>query len=190
MFNILKYKNKINYRVIDNFLLANDFQNLTEKILADDFPWYFRNTKVGNQWKSLNSKSDNCLLSKFDYQFVHPFATNDIIRSNHINMLDPIFNKLGLIKKLRIKANLTPRTHKLIQYDFHRDTDEACYTSVFYINENDGYTIFSNGEKVKSIPNRILIFNSKELHAGSSCSNAKARIVINFNFISKFKFNI
>ena len=56
-------------------------------------------------------------------------------------------------------------------------------TAIFYCNTNDGYSLFKDGTKVKSIKNRIVIFNNDIYHTGTTCTNEKIRSVINFNFI-------
>ena len=55
-------------------------------------------------------------------------------------------------------------------------------TSIFYVNTNDGYTKFKDGTKVKSIANRMLTFPANMKHCGTSCTNERRRIVINFNY--------
>ena len=35
-------------------------------------------------------------------------------------------------------------------------------TGIYYINTNDGYTAFKDGDKVKSVANRIVLFQSME----------------------------
>ena len=66
--------------------------------------------------------------------------------------------------------------------DFPTDSDFKFTTGILYINDNDGYTIFENGEKVDSVRNRYVEFASDIRHSGSSCTNQKRRLVINFNY--------
>ena len=42
--------------------------------------------------------------------------------------------------------------------------------------------VFKKGGKVKSVANRMVIFNSSLEHTGFSCTDEKIRIVINFNW--------
>ena len=57
-------------------------------------------------------------------------------------------------------------------------------TAIFYINSNNGFTLFeSDNQKVESIENRLVIFDSFERHSGTNCTDEKYRAVINFNFI-------
>jgi hypothetical protein len=53
---------------------------------------------------------------------------------------------------------------------------------VYYINTNNGWTEFKKGGKVKSVENRMLIFDSSLEHMGVTCTDQKSRVVINFNY--------
>ena len=55
-------------------------------------------------------------------------------------------------------------------------------TGVLYMNNCNGYTKFKNGEKVLSEENKYVEFNSNLEHTGSSCTDEKRRVVINFNY--------
>ena len=55
-------------------------------------------------------------------------------------------------------------------------------TSIFYINTNNGYTKFENGEKVESVANRMVTFSTNLKHTGTSCTDERTRVVINFNY--------
>ena len=65
----------------------------------------------------------------------------------------------------------------------HTDTDLKSHkTSVFYVNTNNGGTIFQNGKKTKSKANRLVEFDSHQKHAAVDCTDQKVRVVINFNY--------
>ena len=73
-----------------------------------------------------------------------------------------------------------------IKYPMHTDTDLKSHkTSVFYLNTNNGGTIFQNGKKVISKANRLVEFDSHQSHAGVDCTDQKVRVVINFNYTKK-----
>ena len=84
---------------------------------------------------------------------------------------------------IRINDNLTPRTvfHREMS-GYHIDVSLPGNTSILYINTNNGYTQFKNGDKVKSVANRMVTFDSQKLHSGISCTNQKMRVVLNFNY--------
>ena len=57
-----------------------------------------------------------------------------------------------------------------------------CFTSILYLNTNDGYTEFENGTKIESIENRLITFPLSYRHTGTTCTNNPFRVVINFNY--------
>ena len=68
----------------------------------------------------------------------------------------------------------------------HRDVEvisQEQKTGIFYLNSNDGYTFFENGEKIKSVENRMVIFPSSLYHAGTTHTDAQYRCVVNMNWI-------
>jgi hypothetical protein len=43
--------------------------------------------------------------------------------------------------------------------------------------------MFENNLKVESVGNRMVMFDASKQHASTDCTNAKARVNINFNFL-------
>ena len=66
--------------------------------------------------------------------------------------------------------------------NFFSDPYQHTKTAVFYINTNNGWTEFKKGGKVKSVANRIVIFDSKLEHSGVTCTDENKRVVMNFNY--------
>ena len=89
---------------------------------------------------------------------------------------------------LRIKANLQPKTPKIEFTPWHHDIDignklkEDVSTCILYMNTNNGYTELEDGTKIESIENRFAIFSNTLKHRGTTCTDDKKRVVINFNF--------
>ena len=50
------------------------------------------------------------------------------------------------------------------------------------LNTCNGYTKFKKSGKVKSVANRMVIFDSNLEHQGVTCTDKKRRVVINFNY--------
>ena len=50
------------------------------------------------------------------------------------------------------------------------------------MNTCNGWTEFEKGGKVKSVENRIVIFDSNLKHQGVTCTNEQRRVLINFNY--------
>ena len=57
-------------------------------------------------------------------------------------------------------------------------------TSILYLNTNNGYTEFEDGTKVESVANRFISFPIETKHRGTSCTDKKIRVVINFNYLT------
>ena len=56
-------------------------------------------------------------------------------------------------------------------------------TAIFYLNTCNGYTKFrKSGKKIKTVANRMVIFDSNLEHAAFSQTDEKVRVVINFNY--------
>lgn len=120
-----------------------------------------------------------------DFQFTHTFFDNNRgFVSEGPHGLRRLIECINPNVWIRIKANLRMRTDKVRISQMHTDNNiSASTTSIYYINDNDGRTTFENGSYVESRKNRFLTFPSYLKHAGSTCSDKKERLVINFNYI-------
>ena len=179
--------------IIDNFLDQNEFDELQKLILLNvrdkfsypppdmpPFAWYYNDSIVGGR----HYKQD---INKF--QFTHMFYVDDQPQSAFYFSLIPILKKLDATSIMRVKANLLTRTSEIVQNAFHVDLDgipeekmKQCTTSIFYMNTNNGYTKFEDGTIVESVANRMVTFPADMPHTGSSCTDDKIRVVINFNY--------
>lgn len=158
--------------VIDNYLPEEIFKPIQGMFFSDQFPWYWNDAKSNYQEYSCK-ELDN-------YQFTHKFY--DQYTKCSTGNIDQIIQKLNPNAIVRIKANLNPKTNKIIKYGFHVDTKIECKTAIYYLNTNNGFTEFISGEKVKSLENRMVIFDSQLKHTGTSCTDQKRRVVLNFNY--------
>ena len=169
--------------VIDDFLPEDDFSSLKQSLLSPNFNWNFNDTIA-----SANSNPDN-------FQFVHNFfsITNPYLEkplSKQSYILKPLLFKLQPHHILRVKANLRPRTPSPVLSDWHTDLNLNQTTAIFYLNSNNGYTLFKDNTKVYSVQNRILIFDGHLQHCGASCTDQKARVLININYLPGLVDNI
>lgn len=168
--------------IIDNFLELDDFKHLQKTVLGMDFPWKYATSIIG----PTDSSGNKVDYHDYDFQFVHLFYSGNLWHSDEYEILGPVLNKLNPIALVRIKANMGVRTHERISHGFHVDIGcmkEDVITGVYYINSNDGKTIFESGEEVDSVANRMVLFRGDKVHTGTTCTNRKVRCVINFNFI-------
>ena len=161
--------------IVDNYLDKTSFKLLNEAMNSDMFPWFFNDYK-------LNPDTDDDSL--FNYQLTHVFYKDFKINSNYFDTLYPLILKMNVKALVRIKANLLTRTPKIVVNDYHVDHDKKNWnTSIFYINTNNGYTEFKDGTIISSVANRLITFPSEMAHRGTSCTDEKSRVVINFNWM-------
>lgn len=157
--------------VYDDFINKTSLENIQENMLFGNFPWFY------NPFVTYQDEEEE------GFQFQHSFYNYFSPKSDYIYLIDQIIEKINPVAIVRIKANLLTKSSSNIIHPFHRDFDFKCKTAVFYVNTNNGFTIFENGKKIESVENRIVIFDSNENHAGSTCTDEKCRVVINFNYI-------
>ena len=163
--------------VIDNFLEIQSFQNLQNIMFGKDFCWNY------------NEGIDYSDEEGDKFQFTHTFYKTDTGPVFfQYGMLSNVFNKIKPKEIYRIKANLLTKTPEIEVNTFHNDIDDLGIvpwtTSILYMNTNNGYTEFENGAKVESIENRMVVFPAEMKHRGTSCTDEKVRVVINFNYLT------
>jgi hypothetical protein len=169
--------NKFDYEVIDNFLDNNIFCKIKNSIINNsDFPWFFS-----------NGVSD--INSDDGHYFFHIFYNTYEPRSDRCKIVEPILNKINPTALVKIKANFYPTTKEIVQHNFHVDVGDiygkpiSHSGCIFYLNTNNGKTIFKNGIEINSIENRVLFFNPSFLHKSTTCTDNKiGRFNINFNY--------
>jgi hypothetical protein len=166
-------------KIEDNFLDQTAFNELQAFMMGSDCGWHYNDFKVNNKD-----------IDKF--QFVQIFYIHASPSSPDLVKLKSIIDIINPIAVIRIKANLLTKTPNIIENEFHIDLNDLSEeklkqvtTSIFYVNTNNGYTKFEDGTKVESVANRMITFPSNMKHTGTSCTDEKTRIVINFNYFSK-----
>jgi hypothetical protein len=174
--------------IIDNLLSEDDFFKIKEYFIGNfsKLPWFYSDSVVYDHDSEIGKKE---IEDIFNFQFVHTFYDKHVPSSNHISIIEPIYDKIvdkyKFVAFMRIKANLLTNNRKEKIFPFHVDFNGfKGKTAIFYINTNNGKTIFENGEKIDSIENRLVIFDSKLEHTGTTCSDQSTRCLINFNFFA------
>ena len=158
----------MNIKIIDDFLKIDEFNNLKNIFLSDDFDWCFNSY--------INTKED-----KDKFQFTHFFFENTTVYSRHLHLLKPILKKLNCKALIRAKLNLTTQTDKQIIYGYHNDFDNN-KTAIMYFNTTNGKTYFKDYNSVDCVENRLIKFDSNLKHSGSSCTDKLRRVVLNINY--------
>jgi len=155
--------------IYKNFLDKKEFAKVKEKIMSANFPWYFND--------GINKIPDK------NFQFTFIFLDENGINCSEkiMNVINPILKKIKYNKLRAVKANLLTQTKNTIEHGFHTDQSKGT-TGIFYMNNCNGYTKFKDGTKIKSEENKYVEFNSTLQHTGSSCTDKKRRVVLNFNY--------
>ena len=160
------------FKIIDNYLTKKNYLILKTLMESDTFPWYYNHSKV---FKLDSGKK------LFEYQLVHIFYVENKVNSNFFSELNPIIEKLKPLSLIRIKANLNPITNNLIEFSEHQDQDFKCKAAIYYLNDNDGYTMIGKN-KIESKANRMVLFDANKKHYGTNSTNCNNRMLINFNY--------
>jgi len=158
--------------IYKNFLPKDMFKILKDNMMGEYFPWYFNSY--------INNKKDNK-----DFQFTFTFFKNDQYQcwGQWKDIIALVLKNIKYKKMNRIKANLVTKTSKIIERERHIDQNKGT-TGILYLNNCNGYTKFENGKKVSSEENKYVEFDSSLKHTGTSCTDKKRRVVINFNYES------
>tara|TARA_B100000131_G_C17875639_1_gene516104 strand:+ start:60 stop:572 length:513 start_codon:yes stop_codon:yes gene_type:complete len=163
----------------DDFLPRDEWTVIKDALCGDNFPWYWTDEVLNKDREDLHP----ILCEKeYNFQFFHEMYSNNHVNSQQLYILSPILNALNIRALVRVKANLNTRTEQIVRHGMHTDYDYDCTTAIYYVNSNDGYTEFESGEKVQSIENRLVIFPTQTLHSGTTCTDTKKRVIVNFNY--------
>jgi hypothetical protein len=159
--------------IYDNFLDEFDFARIQATLLGKDFPWFY-------QSETCYEELPNDLN---DFQFTHIFYIDGEPKSHLFPLIQPIMSKLDAMAFMRIKANLTTISPIVRPGIFHRDyLNDSVITSLFYLQNTNGGTLFENGDRVDCVENRLITFSGPLEHAPEYSSDTKTRCVINFNY--------
>lgn len=170
--------------VEDDYLPTDQFNKLYKDFIDDDLidnakiPWFYL-----PRITSLPTYTNN---TPTDYQLIHIFYYEKGI-SPLYPTIKPLIDKLSPHQLIKIKANLRPKTPEFNLSKYHTDnTFQGGYTSIYYINDNDGYTQFqSNNQIIKSKANRLITFPNYLKHRGTSPTNTNVRMLININYFKR-----
>ncbi len=193
-------------KIIDNFLDQDVYDKVKiglmggengEEVDVSGFPWIYNDVI---DWPG--EEQDG-------FCFIHMFYNDDIPMSPFLEVVDPILSKIKRTALIRVKANLLTRTPEIVKNNLHHDvgyfdqiegppysftdveesqrtySDEKLghiTTAIFYVNTNNGYTELEDGTKIESVANRFVSFPADTLHTGTSCTDEKVRVIVNFNY--------
>ena len=187
-------------KIIDNFLEQEKFDEIQRTLNpmvgftnpsspSQKFSWFFRYKYYAEPSRRKKSLYDEDELDQF--QFTHTFYEEGSAQSPYFDKLQCFLELLQPVAVWRIRGNLLTRLPNIVINPFHTDISflseerlKQWTTSIFYVNTNNGYTVFEDGTKVESVANRMLTFPANMKHTGTSCTDEKIRVVINFNYFS------
>ena len=185
--------------IIDNFLSKDESEKIYSHMMGGIFPWFYS--------KGITTRDDGL------YQMIHmiylPSEPTDLLGKKYLSpyrvvktiwneditvgeLMDPFLEKLPIKHLIRIKANLLTKTNQHRQSPYHVDFQNVgakqlsfgkLKTAIYYVNSNNGYTIFKNGDRVDSVTNRMVTFDHDLEHASVTQTDTDSRVVINFNYV-------
>ena len=166
-------------QVIDNLLSDKDFSELHAITVGNEELAWFPGVVLTQRTENIKN-----------FQLVHTVFNNGEFVSGLNYAMNLLLDHLDMYLLVRCKLNLNPYCGD-VQYEhgYHTDVTDLpkglpVKTAVFYLNTNNGYTKFeSTGEKVQSVANRLVTFDARERHTGSTATDVAARYVVNVNYI-------
>lgn len=160
-------------KIIDNFLPQNVLNNIQELMIGDKFGWFYSDW-VGNP------------LDDEDDYYLHHFYEDGMIKSAYFErIMIPILCRMSFqFNDLhRARANMYTQKEDVFIHDLHNDVDNKHVVGLFSLNTNNGFTMFDDGRRFKSIANRMLIFDGSQRHCSVTQTDTNIRYNININFI-------
>jgi len=167
--------------VVDDFLSEEEHARIQHTLTSERFDWKYGRSAVGED--------------SYD-QFVHMFyKANHLIHedpaaSEYMPICHPILTKIDPVFIVRVKANATAARTEEEPYYFHTDfLLNDGLAGVYYVNSNNGATVFEDGTEVESVANRFVCFTANTRHGVRRHTSGTFRLVINFNWIPKLETN-
>jgi len=156
-----------NYRIQDNFLPVNLFQDLVDTLLSGGFEWYHHHDKYNDELVYFN----------------HMFYWNYGFQSKFHNKLGAIMERLSPQAIVQIRANLFNRTvGKVKEFAPMGNYNFPHKVLLYTINANDGYTKLPDGTKIYSRDNRAVFFETDKPYVDTSCTNDVFRMTLHFHY--------
>ena len=158
--------------VFENFLPSVFFEQLQQTFFSSHFPWYYEDSING----PYGASADEEILS---FQFVHMLYSNFRVNSDYFSLFSPLLEKLNLLSILRMKLNLNLASNRNLKTGFHTDMNIQSLSGIYYLNNNDGHTLFKSGEQIRPKENQFIVFDSRLEHSACLPTDVKRRIIFN-----------
>tara|TARA_B100000287_G_C20351717_1_gene670075 strand:+ start:111 stop:647 length:537 start_codon:yes stop_codon:yes gene_type:complete len=172
--------------VIDNFLNSY-YADTYEKFFGVDagsFPWFYQDnlngvSYIGNYYFN-HTLIDASKPSRFADEYFFVFAP----LLSKLNLTTKNNTQYNLQRLWRLKMNLYPRTNRRVHHQSHIDYyhSEGLTTCLYYVNDNNGFTIFDRKRKIKSKKNRAILFDGSNKHHSTTPTDCNYRVSINIDY--------
>lgn len=177
--------------IIDNFLNEEISKNLKSFILGGDFRWRCGPSLIEKEYVDIliDPLYDRQLVNLIYSKYVKNDKNTKEQESDY-KIIIPFLKKLSITTKqlTRVKVNGNLCKETIMRSGWHVDVPETemghGMTAIYYINTNNGKTLFKTGEEIESIENRIVIFPNNFSHSPEYQTNCPLRGVINFNWLT------
>lgn len=185
-------KKKPKIQIIDNFLPTEIFDQFTHHAITS--PHF---VGVGHTAYTNEVYNDNFAELQMQAILFRRYTNSSEISDCYLRLESQIkkIHELLKIKRLWLmRVNCTFGQKEGYQGAWHTDMnwterlEKKGYTSIIYLNSNNGGTQFKNGPFIESKANRCVIAPMTAVHAGVWATNIKCRYVLNINYESYQKF--
>ena len=165
-------------QVINNFLNNNEFHSIRQIITSSHFPWYFPESGEKKFIHNLVKKNEEDIKTSF---WITPILS-PLLRKLEVYGKDiPDKNVVSAYIVLTHKTKETFES-KPIEDVFKIDLNEPSETAKLYLNNNNGYTKIVGGDKVESVQNRLLIFDSRYLHKAYGHHDGRLNLLLGVKY--------
>ena len=172
--------------ILDNVLSSAEVLDIERVMRTPYFPWYIQEYTA----------SGTCVDPRFKDT---PFISHSFISRGSHSSYAPLANKVVstleqvVEEKYKIDRAIGAATFKSSDKFItppHIDMDIDHKVLIYYVNDNDGQTIFykpeTNFEELMRVDvkaGRFVLFDGRLYHSAVTCTNSNYRIIINFNLL-------
>ena len=165
--------------IVDNFLsdyYADSYVKIFNGIRGGktSFPWFFNNDlngveRMGNFY--------------FNYQVILNYKVQS---DQWLPIFEPLISTIGISfdNVWRLKVNLYPKTQRRVHHSTHIDyqPNSGLRTCLYYVNTNNGFTVFDGKRKIRSKKNRAIMFDGSTKHHSTTPTDSNWRCSINMDY--------
>ena len=167
-------------QIFNNFLDQEVFLEIKKFIMSPRCEWRYVNYIAHKDGRD----NDNDGYFVHSFKDCHPQTFEDRYpESPHFPLIAKILDKIQYRNILRIRSSLYPRRDVQKSDPFHIDYNFPHRVCIFYVNTNNGYTMFENGEKIPSVENQLATFDGSEKHCSVVQTDTPARYIVNINIL-------